>query len=60
MITLWLEGTTPHVDEGVRIETDEGTLSSELATEEGWMYVKLVKGGTLALRPGRVIAYEVA
>ena len=58
MITMWLEGSTPHVDAGLRVESTTDVLVNQLNGEDGWMVVPLIHGGELHLQTGPVIAFQ--
>jgi hypothetical protein len=58
MIVLWLEGSTPHVDAGLRIEGTLDTLIDQLMGDDRWIVVPPTGGGALNLRRDRIIAFQ--
>jgi hypothetical protein len=58
VILIWLEGSTPHVNSGIRIEGSIEWLADQLKGDDGWIVVNLVDGGKLNIRSGRIIAFQ--
>jgi hypothetical protein len=58
VILIWLEGSTPHVNSGIRIEGSIEWFADQLEGDDGWIVVNLVNGGELNIRSGRIIAYQ--
>jgi hypothetical protein len=60
MVTVWLKGSTPHVEPGLRINSMGEQFVDQLAVhEDGWIVVDLEDGGQISLRVDQIIAYQV-
>lgn len=58
MIRIWLVGTTPHIDGGLRIDSSIETFVDQINSDDAWIVVDLHGGGHLNLRPEVIIAFQ--
>jgi hypothetical protein len=60
MVTVWLKGSTPHVEPGLRINSMKAQFVDQLAVhgEDEWIVVDLEDGRQLNLRVDQIIAFQ--
>lgn len=57
-ITVWLKGSTPHVEGGLRVAIDSYDMLIERLAELEWLNLELVGGGVVSIRSSEIIAFQ--